>query len=234
MDDRELMAIDADTGFTYDARGRMLLTNEPHIPSRRPAPRLRVTRTMAGDVTRFGATVPDELMQRLTGIIEQMPSVTDLRAPLPALAAVREALSAHAPITAEQSGPSYRFPDSIAQPALAVQLTAENVEAARDTYPWLLEELADWPPCFAVIHDGAAVSVCFSSRLSAQAAAAGVDTLPEFRGRGYAVAVTAAWATAVRASGRIPLYGTSWDNVASQGVARRLGLLMSGADMSWT
>ena len=49
----------------------------------------------------------------------------------------------------------------------------------------------------------------------------------------HAAAVVAAWAAAVRASGRLPLYSTSWDNVASQGVARKLGLVLYGADLSF-
>jgi predicted GNAT family acetyltransferase len=52
-----------------------------------------------------------------------------------------------------------------------------------------------------------------------------VDTLEAFRGRGYAPVVVAAWARSVRHSGRIPFCGTSWDNAASQAVARKLGLV---------
>jgi GNAT superfamily N-acetyltransferase len=230
MDDRDLMGVRADTLFTYDARGRMLRTNEPEG---RPAPRLFLGRTMTDHVVRFGEAVPDDVARKLTEIIERQPAADGFPVPPAVLASVGEALARHAPITREGGGPAYRFPESIARSAEVVQVTYANVEVVRDTFPWLYRTLAGWWLCFAVVRDGAAISVCFSSRIGACAAEAGVETLPAFRGRGFAVAVTAAWGDAVRAAGLIPLYSTAWNNLASQGVAHRLGLVMFGADATW-
>jgi hypothetical protein len=42
------------------------------------------------------------------------------------------------------------------------------------------------------------------------------------------------WARAVRAQGATPFYSTSWDNLASQRVADRLGFLPVGVDFHIT
>jgi hypothetical protein len=231
MDDRALMDIRAETIFTYDARGRMVGVNSPE---RRPAPRVFLGCTMAGRVLRFGDALSDAIVSRLRALIESQPAVEAL----PVAAALREEVRRMMEVdrskVREGSGPNYRFPESIALPGHVVQVAATNIEIVRETYPWLHEELDEWWPCFAVVRDGAAVSVCFSSRIGRSAAEAGVETLPEYRGRGYAAAVTAAWGASVRADGRIPLYSTGWENLASQGVARRVGLVMFGADAMWT
>lgn len=232
MNDRELMEIRADTLFTYDARGRMLQSNEPREQDRRPAPRLFLGRTRDGHVVRVGSTVPDSLTRRLAEIIAREPLADDLHTLPAAVEALRDALARYAPVT-EESGPTYRFPSEIAPPGAVIRLTNANRALLRMTFSWLYGTVEDWQPCFAVVHDGAAVSVCFSSRAAARAAEAGVETLPDFRGRGYASAVTAAWGAAVREQGRVPLYSTGWENFASQGVARRVGLIPFGVSMSW-
>jgi len=74
------------------------------------------------------------------------------------------------------------------------------------------------------------VSVCRSVRITPAAHEAGVETLPDFRAKGYAQDVVAGWARLVRSMGAIPLYSTSWENTASQALAKKLRLVMYGAD----
>ncbi|HET9014441.1 MAG TPA: GNAT family N-acetyltransferase [Thermomicrobiaceae bacterium] len=236
MDDLALMALRADADFTFDARGRLLLTNEPLAAARRPAPRLFLGRAGTGYVVRYGAGLSDETGARLRAVVAGLPAAGGPRIPEDVRAALREVLAGEGPVAREGGGPAYRFPETIraAGEVEVIPMRAATRGLARETFPWLEREVEDWPPCFAVVRDGAAVSVCFSARLTADAAEAGVETLSEYRGRGFAAAVTAAWGTAVRDTGRAPLYSTSWDNAASRGIARRLGLVMFGSDATWT
>jgi GNAT acetyltransferase len=234
LSDLDLMRLELDTSFTYDARGRTLLSNSPHLADRKRAPHVIMARTSLGHIVRFHADVPDDVAQEITEIVAREPTDSDLHVPPTVAAEIEAVLSRHAPIVEQASGPTYHFPDPMPSLGEAIRITADTRDLVRDTFPWLHEEYAEWWPAFAVLHDDAGVSACFSSRIGPLAMAAGVSTLPEFRRRGYAAIATAAWGTAVRMTGRIPFYGTTWDNLASQGVARRLSLAMHGAVTSWT
>jgi hypothetical protein len=61
-----------------------------------------------------------------------------------------------------------------------------------------------------------------------------VETRADHRRRGHAVNAVAGWARAARSWGATPFYSTSWDNVASQGIARRLQLSLVGVDFHLT
>ena len=139
-------------------------------------------------------------------------------------------LAEHEPVRHEEAGPAFTFPAAIRAPAGVVPITSANSDLLLTRFPDVLADLETSQPCIAMVEDGQAVSVCFSARITAQAAEAGVQTVPSARRRGYATAVTAGWALAIREQGAIPLYSTAWDNHASRSVARRLGLNLYGAD----
>ncbi|MVP01829.1 GNAT family N-acetyltransferase [Paenibacillus lutrae] len=87
-------------------------------------------------------------------------------------------------------------------------------------------------PVAAYIVNGEAVSVCCSARKSMKAAEASLSTIEPHRGKGYASHVVQEWSQAVTRGGSIPLYSTSWGNLSSQIVARKLGLVQYGMDFN--
>ena len=130
-----------------------------------------------------------------------------------------------------QAGPAFTFPAGIAQPKEIV-LISELSLLERHFRGWTADEIPECSPIMAIIEEGAAISVCFCARRSATAAEAGVETAERFRGRGLGARVTAAWARAVEATGRLPIYSTSWKNAPSLGLARKLSLSLCASDWS--
>jgi hypothetical protein len=130
------------------------------------------------------------------------------------------------------SGPAFTFPDRIAHSS-DVALVDKLELLERYFRGWVADEIPWRAPIVAVMDHGYPVSVCFcATRASENTVEAGLETAAAFRGRGFAPRVTAAWAAAIRASGRIPLYSTAWTNDASRAVARKLGLIQYAVD--WT
>ena len=230
LSETQLIEIQANTLFTHDSNGRLLTNNEPDGEA---APRFFLGRTMAGHICRFRHDLPDDIVRELKSCVAREPIPHDLSEPPLHLEIYKIILESHAPVRNIYHGPAYHFPETIAAPSgiTATRMTQSNAPALQPDFPWLFSQLEFMPPVFAVVQEGRAVAACFSSRFPGAANEAGVHTLEGFRGRGYAAAVVAAWATAIRELGHIPLYGTTWSNFGSQAVARKLGLEMYGDDL---
>lgn len=78
---------------------------------------------------------------------------------------------------------------------------------------------------FVILVDGVVVAQAWTVGGNAFAAEVEVETLPDFRRRGYARQVVAAWAADTLSHGRAVFYSHTVDNVASAGVSRSLGLI---------
>ena len=224
LTDLELADLDFEALFTHDDRGRIVRVNEP---DGEPAPRFIFGRTRKGNVWRVRHDVLDHIAQRLENLAAAEPVRDDLHSPPVRFDAMHDALGVARPSTDEYEL-VYRFPDALPDSAAAIRITPENVSLLHRMVGDVadaLEGLDHGVIWTAMVADGAAVSHCYSCRLTDRAAEAGVETLEHYRGRGYAPAVVAAWARAVRETDRIPFYSTSWDNTASQAVARTLGLV---------
>jgi hypothetical protein len=190
-----------------DARGRMVRTNEP--PPNGRVPRLTMIRTATSCAWVLRADVDDVVAARVAAI-----------APADEPERYRELLGG-----AIDGGPIFAFPETLPSDPHDVVEIDSLAPLVRYLHGWNAEEIPERGPILAICDGADAISVCFCARRSATAAEAGVDTSASHRGRGHAARVTAAWATAIRASGRTPSYSTSWSNTASLAVARKLGLV---------
>jgi GNAT superfamily N-acetyltransferase len=205
--------------FTFDDRGRIVLTNEPSPDARQLSPELVMGVVDAGSILLVSTRLPETLVARIES------GSQDVRA-------VERELSTFGRWRVG-GGPVYCFPEDL-DSSEAFELAEVHRPLLRQYFAWLDEEFGLWGTMFGIARDGAIVSVCFSSRLHEGAAEAGLQTASEYRGQGLAQLVTAGWAASTRASGRIPFYSTSRQNTASQSVARKLGLMKIGEDYTWS
>ena len=227
--DRELMRLHVEALFTHDVNGRLLRVNEPNGAS---APRFFLGRTADGCMLRFRHDVADDLRRMLEAAVAEDVALRGEAARSPVDPARYEAILARfAPVERTETGPAFGFPPELPAADGTVLVTEAN---ARLLHPLLVPwdpDVQHSQPLIVLPVDGQAVAVCGSVRRTAGAHEAGVETVPAFRGRGYAARVAAGWARAVRELDRVPLYSTSWQNAASRAVARKLGLIPFGSDL---
>lgn len=81
----------------------------------------------------------------------------------------------------------------------------------------------DRRPLIGVVVAGRVLNLAHSSRRTSEACELGIETLPEARRKGYALAATVLWAALVAQEGRVPLYSAFADNTASLGLATAAG-----------
>lgn len=185
--------------------------------------------------------MPDDLATELTSRFGRATPSVDPTEPPPALELSRRILESGGHTLRRTAGPSYLIAEDA---QLRSKVHIERSDAAsgdrlRNANPggwepveW--DELLDGRlgPWTMAIEGERVVSICHTPRpLTPRAAECGVGTHPDFRGRGYAAAVTSEWAALMRPSGRYLFYSTDAENLSSQRVARRLNLRLLG--WSW-
>lgn len=215
--------------FTHNADSRLLYVNEPGGTTI-PAPRLFLGRTQLGNVWRFRADLPQSLIEELDTLCADEPTRLAFNEPPRHFERYVRLLEQHAPVQGISGGPAYHFAEYTEPSRELIVITEQNAETLRDGFEDWITAVPTWQPFVALIEENRAVSICCSVRITPEAHEAGVETLPDFRGKGYAKDVVAHWAHLVRDAGALPLYSTSWENTASQAVTRKLRLKLYGAD----
>ena len=220
----DLLEQHASVLFDLDGVGDLLVINEPDGG---PAPRVFLARGRESARLWVRAGMPRRTAQAARGWVGQLAPWDGQPSPASDHAGLRSLLADDGPLTVESAGPAYLFDEAVVPPAIAEAelIDRQSANLLDRHFPYTRSVLAARTPVLVVVRDGAAVSACFTARRRGVACEAGVATEDAYRGQGLGTAVVAAWRDAVRASGGTPLYSTSWDNLASRGVAARLRLI---------
>lgn len=199
------------TAFRFGIDGQIVSTREPGATH---GPMFCLVRGNTSCACAVRCDTPIQIARELVRIVADEPPALDLRAPPVHAHRYRSLVDGDI-----ETGPAFHFPPALAEPN--DMAFVDDVGRLAQHFPsWTADEVAGRMPIAAIEKDASAVSVCFCARRSDYAAEAGLETAAAFRGQGFGGRVTAAWALAIRASGRTPLYGTSWHNAASLAVAR--------------
>ncbi|OZB96957.1 GNAT family N-acetyltransferase [Paenibacillus sp. XY044] len=221
LSDLELMEYHVKVLFKHDNENRMTVVNEPPYDL---APRIFIGGTKQGYVVRYSNTLKASVVEKLEKFKGTNPGDH--------LVDVMKDLGIDLPINNLSIGPAYVFPDVISRSCPnAIQVTHENKDLLKDHFRFTFEDFEYKQPCFVIIEEGIPVSICCSARQTSIADEASIFTHENYRGRGYSVEVSNAWAAEVQKRGRIALYSTSWNNFASQSVAKKLKLIQYGTDI---
>lgn len=217
--------------FTQDRAGRLVAVNEP---GGKPAPRFFLGSTVQGHHCWFRHDIEHPVVEELQAMCDAQPPSADL-GPRPALVEqVCICLARVAAVERVWAGPAFVCPPGLPETPGGVRVSRTNADLLSPYLDDWRDDVEAEVPMAASLQDGRAVSVCCSVRVSHPAHEAGVETHPDFRGRGHGARAVAEWAKAVREVGRVPLYSTSWENTASRALAARLRLAQFGADLHIT
>jgi GNAT superfamily N-acetyltransferase len=147
--------------------------------------------------------------------------------------AVKTVLAAHSPCPEVGIWQAYTCPDTLNPGQFPDVICLEEAHRALIERYQVGMDVAR-RAVYAVIQDGMIVSTCLSVRENEQAGECYVYTAEPYRGQGFGKQVTAAWAYHLRQQGKIAFYSHALDNLASQAVARGLGLYPCFAGVTYS
>ena len=242
--DGDLLAIDVATLFVLTESGRILHENDP---DRSAGPRLYLAGCESGNVVRIRHDVREETARAIDALVADEPPLRGPDSTPLHLPDYIKLLATEAPVEQRSAGLIYSFPDDFGYDYDMTLVSSDTHEGnqlharlAGRGMPHALvalgfEAAADiWAPWCIALHEGEIASIGMTARIGSTGAEAGVVTVPALRGRGFAAATVAGWASLPSLHGRARFYSTLQTNVSSQRVADRLGLRFIGASLRLT
>jgi hypothetical protein len=233
------------TIFVFDESGRIVRNTDP---DRGTGPRLYIGGGKSGNTACLRHDVGMSTARAIERLAAEEPPLDAPECVPVHLERYIELLAAEAPVQGHAMSLNYCFPHDFEYAHDVSVVFSDMHEDARAGYnmtpdrvlPGPLVDIGFstvaklWPPWCVALLDGEIASLVETVRISTNGAEAGVNTVPDMRGRGFAAAATAGWARSPSLRGRKLFYSTTVTNRSSQRVTERLGLDFIGASFSLT
>lgn len=236
-----LLTTDMAAMFVTDNSGRLVRQNDPE---RSAAPLMHFSGCETGNIFFLRSDVSAPTAQQITALVAREPTFAELGARPLFIDRYHELLELDAPVPERSFAQIHHLPRGLSfehHATIVNQGTEEGdklfAELKRHGLPAALRAMgfADvshfWEPWCAALVRGDIAAIAFAARLGETGAEIGVATLPAFRGRRLAPAVTAGWSSLPQLGMRTLFYSTTRDNSASQHVIARLGLPLVGVSV---
>ena len=238
LNDLDLLKLESATISVLTETGRMLRSRSPE---QKPGPRMSLVRSRSGNAVWLRHDVDDAMASEIGRIVAREPPSGDLRTPPTYLADYLRILAAEPPGLQNNGGPIYTFPDDVRSPHPAQLIRSGTNDGdqlierlQREGVPESLSSVGFvdvgefWAPWCVALDGENIASIAFTVGMSPEGAEVGVCSMVAFRGRGFASAAVAGWASQLELRDKALFYSTAWSNVSSQRVTDRLGLRFVG------
>jgi hypothetical protein len=243
--DGNLVAIQVATLLVLTESGRIQHENDP---DRSAGPRLYLAGCESGNVIRIRHDVGAETARAVESLSAAEPPLGDPDSTSFHLDDYADLLAREAPVEHRSVGLIYCFPNNLKYEHNVTLVGSNTPEGDRllaglagdRAMPHSLMALGFtaatdlWAPWCVAVHREEIASIAMTARIGPRGAEAGVITVPELRGRGFAKAATSGWASLPSLKGRALFYSTDRTNVPSRRVADRLGLRFIGTSLRIT
>jgi hypothetical protein len=235
MNDLDLLALDAETIFVPAQLDRTLPAS----------PRLYMAGCSSGNIVRIRHDVGKHIAEAIERLVAKEPPLCYADSIPVHLDDYVRLLEGEAPVEQTIVELIWTFPERLSYGHRATLVASDTPEGdallARLEREGMPEALVAagfvdigefWAPwCVAFDGDDIA-SIAFTVGSGPESAEVGVHTFPAFRGRGFAAAATAGWASLPALRDCSLFYSTSRENVSSQRVTQRLGLRFLGVSLT--
>ncbi len=229
--EEQLISKRHDLLFRTNTAGELTKTNEPVETDAQTAPAVYVCYAKGRFLLKHRPGVPEKWVKHLEDVLSRIDGVAEVpHAEMEAL--IRKSALDHVETAEIESGPAFYIPQMPAETPDLSEINQWNKDALEPCFKYTHEHLDRLQPCIAKVIDAKAVAICRTVRRSSFGLEGGVDTILEFRKRGFGADTVAFWASKVWSLGLIPCYSTQWENEASLALARKLAMIQYATDIS--